>query len=161
MWTAFSFGVIPNTASEKLDLANMLTVHIDYVKLCHCSFPPYAFTLLARVTIVPLEPGTAPLDSDQIVLGVNLDNGQVLHGDAHKAHVAGQALAGEHASRGRSGTVRTCMTSNRAGAVALTQTVLAKALDNALVALALGNACNVNLVALLQRRQPSGCRQRS
>ena len=39
------------------------------------------------------------------------------------------------------------MTSNRAGAVALTQTVLAKALDNALVALALGNACNVHLVA--------------
>ena len=39
------------------------------------------------------------------------------------------------------------MTCHRASAVALTQTVLAKALDNALVALALGNACNVNLVA--------------
>ena len=35
---------------DRLDLANMLTVHIDYIKLCHCSFPPYAFTLLARVT---------------------------------------------------------------------------------------------------------------
>ena len=35
--------------------------------------------------------GNRALDSDQIVLGVNLDNGQVLHGDAHKAHVAGQA----------------------------------------------------------------------
>ncbi len=39
------------------------------------------------------------------------------------------------------------MTCHRAGAVALTQTVLAKALDNALVALALGDAGNVNLVA--------------
>ena len=39
------------------------------------------------------------------------------------------------------------MTCHRASAVALTQTVLAKALDNALVALALGNACNVDLVA--------------
>ena len=36
---------------------------------------------------------------------------------------------------------------DRASAVALTQTVLAKALDNALVALALGNARNVHLVA--------------
>ena len=49
------------TDATKVEIANMLTVHIDYVKLCHCSFPPYAFTLLARVTMVPLEPGTAPL----------------------------------------------------------------------------------------------------
>ena len=87
------------------------------------------------------------LDSDQIVLGVNLDNGQVLHGNAHAAHVAGQALAGEHARGVGNSAHRTCMTCHRASAVALTQTVLAKALDNALVALALGNACNVNLVA--------------
>ena len=53
MWTAFSFGVIPNNGVGKLDLANVLTVHIDYIKLCHCSFPPYAFTLLARVMMVP------------------------------------------------------------------------------------------------------------
>ena len=87
------------------------------------------------------------MDSDQIVLGVNLDNGQVLHGNAHAAHVAGQALAGEHARGVGNSAHRTCMTCHRASAVALTQTVLAKALDNALVALALGNACNVNLVA--------------
>lgn len=42
------------------------------------------------------------------------------------------------------------MTCNRAGAVALTQAVLAKALDNALIALALAGADNVNLVALCE-----------
>ena len=42
------------------------------------------------------------------------------------------------------------MTCNRAGAVALTQTVLAKALDNALIALALAGADNVNLVAFCE-----------
>ena len=39
------------------------------------------------------------------------------------------------------------MTSNRTGAVALTQTVLTITLDNALIALALGNANHVDLVA--------------
>ena len=53
MWTAFSFGVIPNTASEKLDLANMLTVHIDDIKLCHCAFLLYAFTLSWMVMMEP------------------------------------------------------------------------------------------------------------
>ena len=91
--------------------------------------------------------GDRTLDSDQIVLGVNLDNRQVLHGDPHKAHVAGQTLAGEHAGRGGSGAVGTGMPCDGAGAVALAQTVLTVALDNALVALALGDACDVNLIA--------------
>ena len=64
--------------------------------------------------------------------------------------MAGQALAGEHARRGRSGAVGTGVACHRAGAVALTQTVLTVALDNALVALALGNAHNVHLVALCE-----------
>src|SRR5699024_4809695 len=54
----------------------------------------------------------------------------------------------EHAGRGGGGAVRTGMTGHRAGAVALAQAVLAEALDNALVALALAGADNVDLVAL-------------
>ena len=93
-----------------------------------------------------LRAGDRTLDRDQIVLSIDFNDAQVLDGHADRTHVAGQTLALEHAGRAGSGAVRTGMTCNRAGAVALTQAVLAKALDNALIALALAGADNVNLV---------------
>ena len=101
-----------------------------------------------------LRAGDRTLDRDQIVFGVDLNDAQVLNGHAHSAHVAGQTLALEHAGRGGSGTVRTGMTCNGAGAVALAQAMLAEALDNALVALALAGADNVDLVALCDPWRP-------
>ena len=109
----------------KLNGGNLLAVHIDDIKLCHCVFLLYAFTLSWMVTTEPFGPGDRTLDRDQIVLSIDFNDAQVLDGHADRTHVAGQTLALEHAGRAGSGTVRTGMTCNRAGAVALTQAVLA------------------------------------
>ena len=46
------------------------------------------------------------------------------------------------------------MAGNGAGAVALAQAVLAKALDNALIALTFAGADDVDLIASSEKRQP-------
>ena len=97
-------------------------------------FPPLRFDAVTDANHRTLRAGDGALDGDQVVFGIDFNDAQVLNGHAHSAHVAGQTLALEHAGRGGGGAVRAGMAGNRAGAVALAQAVLAKALDNALIA---------------------------
>ncbi len=86
-------GVIPNTASESSTVETFLPF-ISTTSNCAIVFSSLRFHAVVDGHDRALGAGDRTLNSDQIVLGVDLDNGQVLHGNAHRAHVAGQTLAG-------------------------------------------------------------------
>ena len=94
--------------------------------------------------------GDGAADSDQVQLGIDLDDVQVLDGDLVTAHLAGADVALEDAAGIRGGTHRAGVTVDRAAAVAHRSTLSAVALDGALIAVALAGAGHVHKVALFE-----------
>ena len=143
----------PEHGVGKLNGGNLLAVHIDDIKLCHCVFLLYAFTLSWMVTTEPFGPGIAPLIAIRLFSASTLTMLRFWTVTRTAPMWPGRRLPLTRGTAG-SGTVRTGMTCNRAGAVALTQAVLAKALDNALIALALAGAGQRQPCRPLRRHQP-------
>ena len=91
--------------------------------------------------------GDCSSDSDEIVFRIDLYDGEVLNRDVLSAHVARKPLALKDPRRRRARAVGAGVTRNRTGTVRLLEAVVAEPLDGAGVALALGNARNVDRVA--------------
>ena len=63
------------------------------------------------------------LDSDKVVLGVHLDNLQILNGDSLASQMAGHLLAGVHSGRIGAGADGTAVAGNRTGTVRFLQSL--------------------------------------
>ena len=95
-----------------------------------------------------LRTGDSAANNEHIQLGINFNNFKVLNSYLLAAHMTCADLAREDAGGIGARAHRTCVTVNRTAAVAGGSSLSAPALDNAGVALTLGDACDVNLVAL-------------
>ena len=82
-----------------------------------------------------------------MILSINGNDSEVLHGDCLSTHVTCQTLALVDTGRRGAGAHGARLTVNRTGTVGLLQTASVPALDNALVAFTLADAGHVNVIA--------------
>jgi len=95
-------------------------------------------------------PRDRALDQHDILLGIDLDHHQVRSGAPHMPHVLGHPLALVHAARGEAAADGTAVTEELVRPVAVHRACHLVHLHNALVALALGDAHDVNNIARLE-----------
>ena len=91
--------------------------------------------------------GDCAADHDHVQLSVDLYNIQILHSNLIYAHLTGANLALVDTGRSGAGVHGAGMSVDRAAAVSGGGTLCAKTLDNALIAMALGDTGHVDLIA--------------
>ena len=102
---------------------------------------------VADIDQTALGAGDGAADDDHVQLCINLNDLQVLDGDLLVAHLTSADLTGEDTGLMGRGAHGTCVTVDRAAAVGHVSAVCTVALDNALIAMALGNTGDIDPVA--------------
>ncbi|EJX06461.1 hypothetical protein, secreted [gut metagenome] len=144
--TAFSLGVIPNTASESSTVSTFLPF-ISKTSNFAIVLSSLLLHAVGDANHRTLRTGDCTFDSDQVVFCVNLDNSQVLNGNTLSTHVTGQLLALEYTAGAGNSTHGASMTGVRTGTVRLTHHMVVPTLNATCIALTFAGTDYIDAIA--------------